>query len=74
MWQLCEDIAPLPSEAQFIGRLQQEAADIIGFSVVTNQWPLAKKLAAWARRATGAPLICGGIHTMAAGEEVLQSG
>ena len=74
LWQLCEDIAPLPSEAQFIGRLRQEAADIIGFSVVTNQWPLAKKLAAWARKATRAPLICGGIHTMAAGEEVLQSG
>jgi anaerobic magnesium-protoporphyrin IX monomethyl ester cyclase len=74
LWQLCEDIAPLPSEAQFIKRLQQEAADIIGFSVVTNQWPLAKKLAAWARKATRAPLICGGIHTMAAAEEVLQSG
>jgi radical SAM superfamily enzyme YgiQ (UPF0313 family) len=74
LWQLCEDIAPLPTEAQFIQRLQQEAPDIIGFSVVTNQWPLARKLATWARRATTAPLICGGIHTMAAAEEVLQSG
>jgi len=74
LWQLCEDIAPLPSEAQFIGRVRQEAPDLIGFSVVTNQWPLAKKLAAWARKATRAPLICGGIHTMAAGEEILQSG
>jgi anaerobic magnesium-protoporphyrin IX monomethyl ester cyclase len=73
LWQLCEDIAPLPTEAQFIARLQQEAADLIGFSVVTNQWPLARKLAGWARKATRAPLICGGIHTMAAGEEVLQS-
>ncbi len=74
LWQLCEDIAPLPSEQQFIDRLKQEAADIIGFSVVTNQWPYAAMLAAWARKATRAPLICGGIHTMAAGEEVLQSG
>ncbi|UCD79003.1 MAG: B12-binding domain-containing radical SAM protein [Desulfobacterales bacterium] len=74
LWQLCEDIAPLPTEEQFITRLQQEAADIIGFSVVTNQWPLARKLAGWARKAGPAPLICGGIHTMAAGEEVLQSG
>jgi radical SAM superfamily enzyme YgiQ (UPF0313 family) len=42
--------------------------------VVTNQWPYTAKLASWVRKATRAPLICGGIHTMAAGEEVLQSG
>ena len=74
LWQLCEDIAPLPSEQEFSDRLKQEAADIIGFSVVTNQWPYTAKLAAWARKASRAPLVCGGIHTMAAGEEILQSG
>jgi len=74
LWQLCEDIAPLPSESEFVERLKSEAADIIGFSVVTNQWPYTARLAAWARKATRAPLVCGGIHTMAAGEEVLQSG
>ena len=74
LWQLCEDIEPLPTETQFIERIRQEAADIIGFSVVTNQWPYARKLAAWARKATDALLVCGGIHTMAAGEAVLQSG
>jgi anaerobic magnesium-protoporphyrin IX monomethyl ester cyclase len=73
LWQLCDDIEPLPSEEQFIARLRREAADIIGFSVVTNQWPYAKKLAAWARKATKVPLVCGGIHTMAAAEEILQS-
>ena len=73
LWQLCDDIEPLPSEEQFISRLRQESADIIGFSVVTNQWPYAKKLAAWARKATNVPLVCGGIHTMAAAEEILQS-
>ena len=74
LWQLCDDIEPLPSEEQFISRLQQESADIIGFSVVTNQWLYAKKLASWARKATNVPLVCGGIHTMAAPEEILQSG
>jgi radical SAM superfamily enzyme YgiQ (UPF0313 family) len=73
LWQLCDDIEPLPSEKRFISRLRRESADIIGFSVVTNQWPYTKKLAAWARKATTAPLVCGGIHTMAAGEEILQS-
>ena len=55
-------------------KLSQEAADIIGFSVVTNQWPYARKLADWARGATDAIIVCGGIHTMAAGEQILQSG
>jgi radical SAM superfamily enzyme YgiQ (UPF0313 family) len=73
LWQLCEDIEPLPSEEHFVERIRREAADIIGFSVVTNQWPYARKLAAWARGATDALLVCGGIHTMAAGEQVLQS-
>ncbi len=74
LWQLCENIAPLPSEKQFSDRLRQEDPDIIGFSVVTNQWSYAKKLAAWAREATDAPLVCGGIHAMAAAEQVLRSG
>jgi radical SAM superfamily enzyme YgiQ (UPF0313 family) len=65
LWQLCEDIEPLPSQDQFLNRIRQEAADIIGFSVVTNQWPYAKELAGWTRKATKAPLVCGGIHTMA---------
>ena len=73
LWQLCDDIEALPSKEQFEARLRREAADIIGFSVVTNQWPYAKKLAAWARKATKVPLVCGGIHTMAAAEEILQS-
>jgi radical SAM superfamily enzyme YgiQ (UPF0313 family) len=73
LWQLCDDIEPLPSEEQFIDRLRQESADIVGFSVVTNQWPYSKKLASWARKAVDVPLVCGGIHTMAAAEEILQS-
>jgi radical SAM superfamily enzyme YgiQ (UPF0313 family) len=74
LWQLCEDIEPLPSEEQFARRLKREAADIIGFSVVTNQWPYAEKLASWARKSTTATLVCGGIHTMAAGGQILRSG
>jgi radical SAM superfamily enzyme YgiQ (UPF0313 family) len=71
--QLCENIAPLPSKAEFIHRVRSLAPDIIGFSVVTNQWPYAKRLASWARQATSAPLVCGGIHTMATGEEILKT-
>lgn len=73
LWQLCEEICPLPSKEKFMNRLSQIDPDIIGFSVVTNQWLYAKKLAKWARGATSAPLVCGGIHAMAAAEEILQS-
>ncbi|MGD8947665.1 MAG: cobalamin-dependent protein, partial [Desulfobacterales bacterium] len=74
LWQLCENIEPLPSQDQFMRRIKKEQPDMIGFSVVTNQWPYAKRLAGWVRNVTDVPLICGGIHTMAAGEDVLQSG
>ncbi|NLF32252.1 MAG: hypothetical protein GX591_15360, partial [Planctomycetes bacterium] len=73
-WQLCEDIAPLPDRDAFIAGIRAAAADVVGFSVVTPQWPYARQLAAWARQATAAPLICGGIHAGVAGEEVLASG
>jgi hypothetical protein len=42
LWQLCEDIDPLPSKEEFMKRLKYIAPDIVGFSVVTNQWPYAK--------------------------------
>ncbi len=74
LWQLCEDIAPLPSRKGFIKRLKEIEPDIVGFSVVTNQWPYTRELAAWAREATSVPLVCGGIHATVAGEEVLQTG
>ncbi len=74
LWQLCEDIAPLPTQTQYISEIKRIAPDVIGFSVVTNQWPYAKKLAGWTKKATSAPLVCGGVHTLAAGEEVLTTG
>jgi Fe-S oxidoreductase len=74
LWQLCEDIAPLPPREEFINRVKEIKPDIVGFSVVTNQWPYTRELAAWAREATSAPLVCGGIHATVAGEDVLQTG
>lgn len=74
LWQLCEDISPLPSREEFIGRLRSLAPDVVGFSVVTNQWVYAKKLAEWTRQAISAPLVCGGIHALAAPEEILRTG
>ncbi len=74
-WQLCEEIEPLPAEEPFAARLRALAPDLVGFSVVTNQWPYARKLAEWTRKALpGAPRVCGGIHATVAAAEVLESG
>ncbi len=72
--QLCEEIAPLPTEAEFKARLREIKPDVIGFSVVTNQWGYAKELASWARTPGRPLLVCGGIHATVATEEVLKSG
>ncbi|HPA15348.1 MAG TPA: radical SAM protein [Desulfobacterales bacterium] len=72
--QMCEDLGPLPEKDEFIESLRKAAPDMIGFSVVTNQWPYAAKLAGWARQALDVPLVCGGIHATVAGREVLETG
>jgi len=73
-WQLCKRLKELPPEAEFIRDIRKSSPDIVGFSVVTNQWSLANKLAAWTGKATDVPRICGGIHASVATEEVLRSG
>jgi radical SAM superfamily enzyme YgiQ (UPF0313 family) len=73
-WQLCEDIEPLPDAVRVAEKIAVEQPDLIGFSVVTNQWQLTAQVATWCRQATDVPLLCGGIHATVAGEEVLKSG
>lgn len=73
LWQLCEQIAPLPTEVEFKKKLQEDRPDIIGISVVTNQWPYAKTLAGWAKAVTDVPIVCGGVHTMASAQEILST-
>lgn len=73
LWQMCEELAPLPTQAELTTRLQQLAPDLIGFSVVTNQWAYALEIAGWVKEASSAPLVLGGVHALAAGEEVLHS-
>lgn len=73
-WQLCEDIEPLPSQDQFIAKIRQESPDLLAFSVVTNQWAYTRQLAAWARQSLSIPLVCGGVHALVCGQEVLETG
>ncbi len=73
-WQLCEEIAPLPSESQFIDRIIREQPDVLAFSVVTNQWAYTQTLARWARVRFTIPFILGGVHALANTEEILKTG
>lgn len=73
-WQLCEDLAPLPSREEFISRIKKEACDLLAFSVVTNQWNYTKTLAEWARQSLSIPIVCGGVHALVSGREVLETG
>ena len=73
-WQLCEDIAPLPSREEFINRIKNESPDLLAFSVVTNQWSYTQKLASWARESLSIPIVCGGVHALVSGQEILETG
>ena len=73
-WQLCEELAPLPTSEEFVARVLAEAPDILAFSVVTNQWEYTKTLATWIRDKVRIPLVLGGIHALVGVEEVLQTG
>ncbi|MBP8644686.1 MAG: B12-binding domain-containing radical SAM protein [Syntrophobacteraceae bacterium] len=71
--QLCDDLGPLPSREEFTRYLEEVRPDLIGFSVVTNQWSYAQTLARWAREAVAAPLVIGGIHATVAAREILET-
>jgi anaerobic magnesium-protoporphyrin IX monomethyl ester cyclase len=73
-WQLCEDLEPLPDKHEFIARIQNEAPDLLAFSVVTNQWPYTMQLARWGREELAMPQVCGGIHALLNTEEILRNG
>jgi len=72
--QMCDDLGPLPTRNEFISSLIDSAPDMVGFSVVTNQWQYACELAQWTREALDVPIVCGGIHATIAPEEVLETG
>ncbi|MFQ6079142.1 MAG: cobalamin-dependent protein, partial [Thermodesulfobacteriota bacterium] len=48
--------------------------DLVGFSVVSNQFQYALEIAKAIRSHTEAPFVCGGIHATMAPHEVLKMG
>ncbi len=56
---------------QFLEKLKGYDFDLIGFSVRTTAFEYVKKLAGWAKEATGKFLFCGGYHPTLVPDEVL---
>jgi len=59
---------------RIISDLREFSPDLVGFSVVSNQFQYALEIAKAIRAHTDAPLICGGIHATVAPSEVLETG
>ncbi len=62
------------SDEEFLERIRKFDADVIGFSIVTVQWPEALRLARLVRERTDATTIAGGVHVTMRPLEVLESG
>ncbi|HRU01495.1 MAG TPA: cobalamin-dependent protein, partial [Victivallales bacterium] len=71
--QLCEEIAPVPDEEEFTKMIKDFSPDVIGFSVVTNQFSYACKFAKIARATVNAVITCGGVHATVAPEETVKT-
>jgi anaerobic magnesium-protoporphyrin IX monomethyl ester cyclase len=59
---------------RIIGDLKAFSPDLVGFSVVTNQFRQALEIAGAIRPHTEAPLICGGVHATMSPSEILNTG
>jgi len=58
----------------FIGRIKEEAPDLIGFSSTSHMFPLVKMFASWLKEEDfKIPTICGGIHPTIAPEKAIST-
>jgi len=62
-----------PGREALIEQVRGEQPDLIGLSMLTNQFHHLRRFAEWIHQDLGLPIIAGGIHAMVAPEEVLSS-
>ncbi|MBZ0252578.1 MAG: B12-binding domain-containing radical SAM protein, partial [Candidatus Methylomirabilis sp.] len=63
----------LPIEKRMVERAVRFAPDLIAVSCVTNLYPWAKRMMHLLKRATGRPIVIGGIHPTITPETVIQN-
>jgi len=60
------------TSSRIVRGIQSINPDLIGFSIVTNQWYYARKYARAIKRAMDTPVIAGGVHVTTNPEEVIR--
>ena len=72
---VCEELAEVPTLAGMVERVGQSSADLVGFSVLSQQWPWVEQCA-WALREAYPELLmaAGGVHCTMVPEEVSATG
>lgn len=59
------------SREELTHRVEELRPDLIGFSTGTHQWQFAREYSRWLKESLNLPIICGGIHSTLAPEEVI---
>jgi len=70
---VCEKLDAEVSPDRVALRIAQSRPDVVGLSIVTNQFPYACKLARALRTRCAAPIVCGGSHATMAPEETIST-
>jgi len=63
-----------PNDEEVVERVKDFKADLVGFSIVTTQYPVAERLARLLKERLSIVTVAGGVHTTMATEDVLRSG
>jgi len=71
---LNEALGPLPDDQQVAQMVTDYHPDLIGFSILSQQYPEAIHLAEVIRCVTDTPLVAGGVHPTLVPEEVIEDG
>ena len=60
-----------PGRDDYKRLINEEAPDIVAFSVTTNVFPYSLELARWTRETTRAPIVFGGVHAILDPESIV---
>lgn len=71
---VCEALWPLPSEEDVVRRVLEFRPDVVGFSVMSQQYAWSVGMAQAIQKATSVPLVIGGVHCTMVPDEVVADG
>jgi radical SAM superfamily enzyme YgiQ (UPF0313 family) len=69
-----EKLYPVPDDSEVVKEVLQFKPGLVGFSIVSLQFPYALRLARAIKRERDVPVIAGGVHSTMVPEEVLTTG